>query len=113
MPGVEKRKDARIPVEFGAQVRKGSELYLGKVLNLSVSGMFLKIPTLFKEGDVLSVSFHIPKRKIQIESQAKVIWKSKVENSPTFGLGIQFEQMQTADRAALGGFIYAALKRIA
>ena len=113
MSGSERRKDARIPVDLDAQVRKGSDLYLAKVLNLSVSGMLLKVPVMFEEGDVISVNFHIPNSQSQVKAQARVMWKSRVENSPAFGVGIQFEQIDMTDFGALGQFIYRALKQTA
>jgi Tfp pilus assembly protein PilZ len=113
MSAVEKRKDVRIPVELGAQIRKGAELYLAKALNLSLSGMFLKVPMPFEEGDLIHVSFHLPNGQRRIEAQAEIRWKSRIENEPIFGVGIHFEQMQLSHREAVASYITRSLKQIA
>lgn len=109
MTAIEKRKDVRIPVEFGTQIRKTGNVYLGTVLNLSLNGMFVKVPALFQEGEAIEVIFNLPQRQMRIEAQAEIRWKSKVENSPIFGIGLLFVSMQQKDREALGTYISKSL----
>jgi Tfp pilus assembly protein PilZ len=109
MTSVEKRNEVRIPVEIGTQLRKGSNVYLGTVLNLSLNGMFVKVPALFDEGDTIDVIFDLPQKRMRIEAQAEIRWKSKVENSPVFGVGLLFTSMLNKDREALGAYISKSL----
>ncbi len=105
MTTAEKRKEIRIPVELGTQIRKGPTVYMGTVLNLSLNGMFVKVPALFDEGDTIDVVFNLPNKQMRIEAQAEIRWRTKVENSTIFGLGLQFVSMPNKNREALGTFI--------
>jgi len=109
MTGVEKRKEVRIPVELGTQIRKGASVYMGKVLNLSLNGMFVNVPASFQEGDTIDVIFNLPHKETRIEAQAEIRWKSEVENPSVFGIGLQFVSMPVRNREALGSYISKAL----
>ncbi len=115
MSGIEKRKDARIPVMLGARVRKGPRWFLGTVLNLSVSGMFVKVPTLFDDGDELEIAFRLPLRDSQVEVLARVVWKTRIGavERPVFGIGVLFLEMPILQKEALNFFVYRSIKSCA
>ena len=86
----EKRLNERIQVDLRAQYHEDSpETYLGRVTNLSMGGMFLKVSNISKFGAQVFID-------IDAESLGKVVWtQGRVVRTSPFGIGIEFNRADT------------------
>jgi len=108
----DKRKSARVPVDFEARFESGGRDYVGRVLNLSLDGLFLKTQQLFDTNDRLNLSFRLPGSLQTLEIDSRVIWGGSIEGSATrtFGLGLHFEEVPATVRQQLDNYIRSLLK---
>jgi hypothetical protein len=86
----EKRLYERIQVDLMAQYNEDTpETYIGRVNNLSMSGMFLKVSNLSEFGTHVFVD-------IDAESIGRVVWtQGRVVRSTPFGIAIEFDRADT------------------
>lgn len=112
MSEMDQRRHPRVPVEIGAQIQNESGRFLGRVLNLSMGGLFMKVPTLFPEGMILKVQFQLPDPEGTVELKGQVVWSSRIEDKkyPVFGTGIEFCEILPAFRDRIYHFVSNALK---
>jgi uncharacterized protein (TIGR02266 family) len=107
--GVEKRRSVRVPVDFHASFNHDGKTVSGRVLNLSVDGVFLQTSRLLDSGDPINLTFDLMDQEIQVKG--RVVWGGSVENSAgTFGIGIHFEHISALQQAAIELFIRNLLK---
>jgi Tfp pilus assembly protein PilZ len=108
--GAEKRRSVRVPVDFRASLTHEKKTITGRVLNLSVDGVFLRTSELLDSGDPIHLTFELVDQEIDVKG--KVMWGGSVENSAgTFGMGIHFGEHITAlQQAAIELFIRNLLK---
>jgi hypothetical protein len=92
----EKRVYERVPVDLRVQYHEDSpETYIGRVSNLSMGGMFLKVSNLSKYGTYVFVD-------IDAESLGKVVWtQGRVVRTTPFGMAIEFNRADTKGLEAL------------
>jgi uncharacterized protein (TIGR02266 family) len=104
-----KRRSVRIPVDFRASFTHNEKTLSGRVLNLSVDGVFLRTSELLDSGDPIHLTFDLVDQEIQVKG--RVTWGGSVENrAGTFGMGIHFEQISALQQAAIELFIRNLLK---
>ena len=108
----DKRKSARVPVDFEARFESAGRDYEGRVLNLSLDGLFLKTHQLFDTNDRLSLSFRLPGSLQTLQLNSRVIWGGSIEGSAarTFGLGLHFEEVPATVRQQLDNYLRSLLK---
>jgi uncharacterized protein (TIGR02266 family) len=108
----DKRKSARVPVDFEARFESAGRDYVGRVLNLSLDGLFLKTQQLFDTNDRLNLSFRLPGTLQTLNLNSRVIWGGSIEGSVarTFGLGVHFEEVPATVRQQLDNYIRSLLK---
>jgi len=92
----EKRMSERFQVDLRAQYHEdSSETYIGRVNNLSMGGMFMKVSNLSKYGTYVFVD-------IDAESLGKVVWtQGRVVRTTPFGMAIEFNRADTKGLDAL------------
>lgn len=108
----EKRKSARIPVDFEARFTFGNQEYTAQALNLSVDGMFLKTDYMLLLNDVVEVFFRLPGIEEPFWMKARVAWGTWITGmeSPTSGMGVQFIQPLESQREQLELYLKQLLK---
>jgi hypothetical protein len=86
----EKRLHERLSVDLRAQYYEESpETYIGRVSNLSMSGMFLKVSNLSKFGTYVFID-------IDAETIGKVVWtQGHVVRTTPYGMAIEFNRADT------------------
>ncbi len=86
----EKRLHERIQVDLMAQFNEDTpETYIGRVTNLSMGGMFLKVSNLSESGTRVFID-------IDAESIGKVVWtQGHVVRTTPFGMAIEFDRADT------------------
>ena len=108
----DKRKSPRIPVDFDTAFESAGRDFVGRVLNLSVDGLFLKTQQLFDTNDRLDFSLRLPGSFQPMQLTGRVIWCGSIEgqSSQTFGLGVRFEEVPATIRQQLETYIRTLLK---
>jgi hypothetical protein len=86
----EKRLHERIQVDLMAQFNEDTpETYIGRVSNLSMGGMFLKVSNLSESGARVFID-------IDAESIGKVVWtQGHVVRTTPFGMAVEFDRADT------------------
>lgn len=106
--GVPRRRDVRVPCQFTVGIASGGQVFSGLVDNISSSGVFLTVSRPFTGGLALRLSFDLPAVERPVRLLGEVM--RTVELSPsTYGLGIQFLEMDSASRKALTTFLENSL----
>ncbi len=94
--GRENRRAPRVEVSRGIWVawRAEGSPSVSRVRDLSVGGVFVSTTTPLPNGTPIHLLFSLPEGEIRVEGSVRY---SEAEK----GMGVEFEQMGTADRARL------------
>jgi hypothetical protein len=86
----EKRVHERMQVDLRAQYHEDTpETYIGRVSNIGMGGMYLKVSNLSKFGTYVFVD-------IDAESIGRVVWtQGRVVRTSPFGMAIEFNRADT------------------
>lgn len=108
----DKRKSPRVPVDFETHFEAAGRDFVGRVLNLSVDGLFIKTQQLFDTNDRLLFSLLLPGSFQPMQLSARVMWGGSIEgqSARTFGLGVRFEEVPATARQQLDTYIRSLLK---
>ena len=108
----ENRKYIRLPVDLEVRFTHDKKEYLGKMLNISTGGTFLKAPKLFDPNDILDLSFHLPGGDEPLNVIGKVAWGGSIEGAglTAFGMGVHFENLTPSVKEEIDLFIRHLLK---
>ncbi len=103
-PGRSLRTDRRHSVH--TEFRLGESAGLGEICldteDLSVGGAFLVADLLFEPGEVLSLSFTLPRSERVVQAEGRVAWVSRGdEGGKPAGMGLQFLDLSAEDREEL------------
>jgi len=109
---IEKRRHARVPVEFTALIQQDRKLYSGVALNLSEDGLFLVVSELFSPSRMVEVTFRLPNSQDETRVPAKVAWCSKVKGRGKFIFGIGVQIMNDVARETLHSFVESVLQTV-
>lgn len=85
----EKRKCARIPVQFDVNVVHEEDYLISFTRDISADGMFINTTTPIEKGETITVSFALGAVK-KISVKAKVIWVNMDGTEMDRGMGVQF-----------------------
>jgi uncharacterized protein (TIGR02266 family) len=69
-------------------------------LNLGKGGLAIRTMSPLAENTKLRLRFRLPGSDGNIEAESRVAWSDR-----QVGMGVQFEQLEPADQAAIDGFI--------
>ena len=112
--GEDKRRNARIPVDFEVRFTFENREHQGHALNLSGDGMFLRTNTMLLKGDRLEVFFRLPNVSEPFWMKGRVVWGTWVENNPDnslSGMGVQFVDPLPEQKDSLEKFLQQQLNR--
>lgn len=86
----EKRLHERMQVDLRVQYHEDTpETYIGRVSDLSMGGMFLKVSNLSKSGTYVFID-------IDAESIGKVVWaQGHIVRTTPFGMAVEFDRTDT------------------
>ncbi|MEW6777177.1 MAG: response regulator [Bdellovibrionota bacterium] len=103
----EARNWPRAPVKAMAQYRTESAWEVGRIWDLSHTGLQLRTGRGIAQGRTIDIKFFVPKGKIAIEAKAKVLWTQQVDGGgPTPAAhGLQFEEIGTEAQKELVRFV--------
>jgi len=104
--GKEFRRFSRYPILVEFRIQQEQTPSKGKLLfdslNLSAGGAFLRSDYLFEIGTTIEVSFKLPNRNEPITTMAKVTWVTRGSTGHGDpGMGVQFTQLDEADRTSI------------
>jgi len=97
------RLSVNIQVEYTV-LEKGSAVCKGKIEDISVAGLSIKINELLGKGTFLDIKFHLPKDKNPIEAISRVAWSKEIGRN-AFETGIEFVKISYADQLRIGRLI--------
>jgi CheY-like chemotaxis protein len=98
------RKDTRLLAQVevkGADAAASS--YVGRILNLSVTGCLLETEAPLAIGRALSVSFFVPGSQVQARATAKVVRRAMGQGQPKWG--IRFSPLDDVGRRAVTDYV--------
>jgi uncharacterized protein (TIGR02266 family) len=90
------RVDLAIPVSYRVDTMIGSAL----TLNLGKGGLAIRTMTPLEASTRLRIRFRLPGSDSDVEADSRVVWRDR-----RVGMGLQFEQVDAADQAAVDEYI--------
>ncbi|MFT3707672.1 MAG: PilZ domain-containing protein [Archangium sp.] len=103
----DKRKEQRIPVDLWIEAEREGELYYQRAGNLSVGGAFFVQTIPLPVGTRVSLKFTLPGDTHEIVCDGDIV------SAKELGMGVQFVNMQDADRARLEKIIDRVVAQLA
>ncbi len=107
MPGQERRRSDRHPIDFFVQEILGDRTYLHPAINLSADGIYILVSDDRKavDGDLpMTLEFTLPNGQ-PIAVTGMVAWVD--DRGGQRGVGIQFTDLQAAQREVLDAYVLA------
>jgi uncharacterized protein (TIGR02266 family) len=95
-----RRGSPRVTLGIPVSYRFGNTIAAALTLNISKGGLAVRTMSPLQQGSQLRVRFRLPGGKSEIEAASRVAWTDR-----RIGMGLQFEQVQPADQAAIDEFI--------
>ena len=92
---IDKRREARVPVELWIEVEREGELYYQRAGNLSVGGAFFVQTIPLPVGTRVTLKFELPGDKHEIACEGDIV------SAKELGMGVQFVGLADADKARL------------
>lgn len=92
---IDKRREARVPVELWIEVEREGELYYQRAGNLSVGGAFFVQTIPLPLGTRVTLKFELPGDKQEIACEGDIV------SAKELGMGVQFVGLADADKARL------------
>lgn len=108
------RVDDRAPVEIATTFDLDGELKGGVILNMSISGLFLKTTAELSEGMSMEFGFSLPdvENKVNIKGVIKRVTVESAKDNRFGGVGILFTGLSPMDKKAIEVFVAGRLKHI-
>jgi uncharacterized protein (TIGR02266 family) len=104
----EKRQHPRFAMEtpIALLFRSGSASSKGRILNLSMGGVYIETDQGLAKDEILALEFRLPVPDRRISVKAAVKWRNTtgVDGLPA-GVGVQFMEVDAATRTGLMQFI--------
>lgn len=113
MPGdKDSRKSVRVPVQIEARLSQEKNEKTGTALNLSSSGVFIRLSQPLMAFETWNIRFQLPGSAESMDLKGRVMWSTKVDYSGTaiHAAGFQFEQPDSGQTDELKKFIQNLLK---
>jgi DNA-binding response OmpR family regulator len=104
----ERRRYFRCPVTIPVAVRnqEGKETQC-ETINISESGVAIRIPSPMKSGTEVAVQFKLPENQTRFVVQSKICW-----SDPTGRTGLQFLNLAVAQKTELQGWLSHRLEEV-
>lgn len=104
----ERRRYFRCPVTIPVAVRnqEGQETQC-ETINISESGVAIRIPSPMKAGTEVAVQFKLPENQTRFVVQSKICW-----SDPTGRTGLQFLNLAVAQKTELQGWLAHRLEQV-
>jgi uncharacterized protein (TIGR02266 family) len=99
------RNAPRIDLEVEITFESEHNFYTGFTHNISSGGLFIACHNLRPVGSSLRVRFVLPGLHGPVEADAFVRWVREVGDPDQNGMGVQFEHLPVAVKAAIDRFI--------
>jgi len=103
------RADVRFSTRLRTSLADGGEAVLGKAVNLSASGVLVKIDTSFQLGEEVVISIHVSDQEELISAKGKVVRCAVRERGGVNGIGIQFLSFAGGGKELLQAVLAEAL----
>lgn len=97
-----RRGSPRVVLGIPVSYRFGNTIAAALTLNLSKGGIAIRTMSPLGIGSKALTRFRLPGAKRDIEAEARVVWSDR-----RAGMGLQFERLDPADRAAVDEFVDA------
>lgn len=107
--GVAPRIDQRLMVEIGLQMAGGRLSRFCQVVNLSDSGMLVRLAERPAEGELLEVVWRLPDLPRPIRVSARVV--RHTSEAEVKGVGLAFVDLDDSTRGLIGSFVERGLDR--
>ena len=98
----DRRTSPRRTLGIPAALRCGETIVPVFTLNIGSGGLAVRAMTALTAGARVTVRFRLPRPQREIEVAARVVWSDRQS-----ALGLQFEDVDTADQAAIDEFVDA------
>ena len=106
LPYKNKRRGIRAPFAMKAMIREGDEYLPCQVLNLSEGGVFVMKKDPLPMGREVRLRLPFQGMEIPMEVRGKVVYvEKKAKGKHPSGMGIQFDELETATREKLQRYL--------
>ncbi len=95
-----RRSSSRLLLGLPVSYRFDNTIASALTLNLGKGGLAIRTMSPLAENTKLRLRFRLPGSDGNIEAESRVAWSDR-----QVGMGVQFEQLEPADQAAIDGFI--------
>jgi uncharacterized protein (TIGR02266 family) len=95
-----RRSSPRVTLGIPVSYRFGNTIAAALTLNISKGGLAVRTMSPLQQGAKLRARFKLPGGRSEIEAASRVAWTDR-----RIGMGLQFEQVEPADQAAIDEFI--------
>ena len=95
-----RRSSPRVTLGIPVSYRFGNTIAAALTLNISKGGLAVRTMSPLQQGSKLRARFKLPGGRSEIEAASRVAWTDR-----RIGMGLQFEQVEPADQAAIDEFI--------
>ena len=101
------RLDIHLIVKYKIRAAKKTQMFEGRVLNISGAGLYVYTQNTFPISTMLDMEFTLPNVKTVLEANGRVSWLADKEIQPHAypGMGISFVHLTTRREKAIIGFI--------
>ncbi len=103
------RADVRFSTRLRTSLADGGEAVLGKAVNLSASGVLVKIDTPFQLGEEVVISIHVGDQDELISAKGKVVRFAVRERGGVKGIGIRFLSLAGSGKDLIESVLAKAL----
>ncbi|MCM3879580.1 MAG: response regulator [Vicinamibacterales bacterium] len=97
-----RRGSPRVVLGIPIAYRFGNTIAAALTLNLSRGGIAIRTTSPLEQNAKVRLRFRLPGSKRDIDAESRVAW-----SDPRYGMGLQFEKVETAEQAAIDEFVDA------
>lgn len=109
---IENRKAPRITTSMAIAFSSNGNFVCGNIINLSVSGLFIKTETVLPVDTELALSIRLPEDLEIMDIAGKVVWGKQASKVSPAGIGIEFVSISSKDRRKIHSFIERGRKEM-
>ena len=102
--GSDRRRSDRAPVEVEVQYETVDELFTEFTRNINEGGLFVETTRPLAVDEAVQLSFKLPGASEAIRVTGRVV-RLQTKDEGVAGMGIEFEQLDDAARAAIDGLV--------
>jgi hypothetical protein len=102
----DQRQSPRVSVDLDAEIQQEDKVFRGKVLNCSLSGIFLRTDEKLADGERVEVRIFLPGIDTPIVAASRVIWTDWNDLKERPGFGMHFLTLSDDQALLLRAFLY-------